>query len=135
MSRQRQPRASSIFLLELIIAIFIFIVSAAVCVEILATARTYSREAATLDIAVSECSSVAETVYSSNGLSDAINSLTDLYPEAAVKGNTVTITAGSMTIQCRFRTMEGMLSCRIEAVSEGKTIYSLKAEHFPGKGA
>lgn len=135
MSRLKQPRTSSIFLLELILAIFIFILSAAVCVEILAAARACSKEAASLDIAVSECSSVAETVYSSNSLPDAINGLTALYPEADVKGSNVTIETDSMTVNCHFAASDGMLSCHIEALSEDESIYTLDAEHFLGKGA
>lgn len=135
MSRYKQHNSASIFLMELIISIFIFVVATAVCMEIFATAKSYSSEANKLDLAVSECSSVAEVVYSSNSLSGAINTLSELYPDAGRDGETITINLDSMTIKCGFEASDGMLSCTIEAVSEDESIYSLNAKHYVGKGA
>lgn len=61
MIRKNRPRSSSLFLMELILAILFFSVASAVCVQIFVKAHLLSRRAEAKRHAVTECTNAAET--------------------------------------------------------------------------
>lgn len=60
MNEKKSTRRSSVFLLELMIAILFFSVASAVCTQVFVKAQDLSREARTLSQAVTACSNAAE---------------------------------------------------------------------------
>ncbi len=58
---------TSLFLIEMIIAVLFFSICAAICVQIFAKAYTTSRDTQTLNSAVTLCTSAAELFYGYNG--------------------------------------------------------------------
>ena len=59
---------ASLFLMELIIAILIFSLSSALCVQLFAKAHLLSNKTKDLNHAISLCESVAEVYYGVNGV-------------------------------------------------------------------
>lgn len=82
MNRRNRAKSSSLFLLELILAILFFSIASAVCVQIFVKSHLMSAEAQALNLAVSECSGAAEVIAASDSEGDALDTLTSLYPLA-----------------------------------------------------
>lgn len=80
MIRKNRPRASSLFLMELILAILFFSIASAVCVQFFVKAHLLSHESDALNHAVNECAGVAEILDSADSISDGIALLEQLYP-------------------------------------------------------
>ena len=70
MKYQRHNNTSSLFLLELILAVLFFFVASALCIQIFTTAHLMSQDARDLNFAVNEVSSMAEQM-SDGTLQDA----------------------------------------------------------------
>lgn len=70
MKYQRHNNTSSLFLLELILAVLFFSVASALCIQIFTKARLMSQDARDLNFAVNEVSSMAEQM-SDGTLQDA----------------------------------------------------------------
>lgn len=83
MSQQKQVKSSSIFLLELILAILFFSIASAVCVQIFVKAHTMSESSQALNFAVSECSGMAEVLTTADDLEEIKQHLETLYPMAS----------------------------------------------------
>lgn len=82
MKRANRTKSSTLFLLELIFAILFFSIASAVCVQIFVKAHLLSRDAQALQLAVNECTGVAELITTSPSM-DIINERFDLaYPNA-----------------------------------------------------
>ena len=62
MKYQRHNNTSSLFLLELILAVLFFSVASALCIEIFTKAHLMSQDARNLNFAVNEVSSMAEQI-------------------------------------------------------------------------
>ena len=73
--------SSSLFLIELIIALLLFIVTAAVCVQAFGKAQELNARAELMDFASNECSSVCELTSSADSYADAVRLLKIAYPE------------------------------------------------------
>lgn len=84
MRQQRQSHASSLFLLELILALLIFSVAGAVCVRFFVKAHTISSDSRILNHAVNVCASAAETVDGSDSAETALALLSAEYPTARI---------------------------------------------------
>lgn len=82
MVRKSRARSSSLFLMELILAILFFSVASGVCVQFFVRSHLLSRDSEALNHAVNECSSVAEIVCGTDGAENAAALLQELYPEA-----------------------------------------------------
>lgn len=65
MTHKTRPRSSSLFLMELILAILFFSIASAVCVQVFVKSHLLSREANALNHAVNLCTSAAETISAS----------------------------------------------------------------------
>lgn len=68
---------ASLFLMELIIAILIFSLSSALCVQLFAKAHLLSNKTKDLNHAISLCESVAEVYYGVNGDIEQIQKILD----------------------------------------------------------
>ena len=62
MKYQRHNNTSSLFLLELILAVLFFSVASALCIQIFTKAHLMSQDARDLNFAVNEVSSMAEQI-------------------------------------------------------------------------
>lgn len=79
-----QPsRRSSLFLLELILAILLFILSAAICIQVFVRSHTIEAKSTELNQAVYASTSIAELFRSDEDLSAALKRH---YPQAAHQG-------------------------------------------------
>ncbi len=84
MKHRNRAKSSSLFLLELVLAILFFSLASAVCVQFFVKSHILSRDAQRLNHAVSECSGMAEIVNTSDGMTNAIEVITGLYPDASL---------------------------------------------------
>lgn len=80
MTRRNRARSSSLFLMELIIAIFFFSAASAVCIQFFVKSHLLSQESNALNHAVNECASTAELINTSDSIEDCLNMLMRLYP-------------------------------------------------------
>ena len=85
MKYQRHNNTSSLFLLELILAVLFFSVASALCIQIFTKAHLMSQDARDLNFAVNEVSSMAEQILAGTLHSDTATSSDDT---AASSGDT-----------------------------------------------
>ncbi|MGI6766249.1 MAG: hypothetical protein ACOX4R_03405 [Lentihominibacter sp.] len=85
MKRRSRARSSSLFLLELIIAILFFSACTAVCIQFFVKSHTMSQDSGKLNFAVNECTALAEVIQSSDTGADAVSAIHDIYPGAEIQ--------------------------------------------------
>lgn len=83
MVRRSRARSSSLFLMELILAILFFSVASAVCVQFFVKSHLLSRDSDALNHAVNECSGATELMRAAENVSEYIELLKAQYPEGA----------------------------------------------------
>lgn len=88
MVRKNRAQSSSLFLMELILAILFFSITSAVCVQFFVKSHLLSQDAQILNHSVNECASVAEIADSSDSIADTVALLKDLYPDADYPSDT-----------------------------------------------
>lgn len=81
MIRRSRAQSSSLFLMELILAILFFSITSAVCVQFFVKSHLLSQESKILSQAVNECSNIAETFDSSDNIADVLSLLKADYPD------------------------------------------------------
>ena len=81
MVRRSRARSSSLFLMELILAILFFSVASAVCVQFFVKSHLLSRDSNALNHAVNECSGAAELMRAAGSVSEYIELLESQYPK------------------------------------------------------
>lgn len=81
MKHRNRAKTSSLFLLELILAILFFSLASAVCVQFFVKSHILSRDAQKLNHAVNECSGIAEIVTTSDGADEAVELIKEVYPD------------------------------------------------------
>lgn len=79
MTRKSRAKSSSLFLLELILAILIFSIASAICVQFFVKSHLLSRDSRVLELSISEVSSIAEIIYISDSLEDSVNTIVALH--------------------------------------------------------
>lgn len=84
MTRRNRAKSSSLFLLELILAILFFSIASAVCVQFFVKSHLLSRDAKELNSSVTEVSSIAELISVSDDLPSVIEMIQSEYPDADV---------------------------------------------------
>ncbi|MBR4832339.1 MAG: hypothetical protein IKZ97_06920 [Butyrivibrio sp.] len=84
----RSNARTSLFLMELIIAVFFFSLAAAVCIRLFVSAHTMSEKTTNLSNATVWSQNLAEAFYSCKGNVDEIATI---YPSAFITGDTVII--------------------------------------------
>lgn len=81
MIRRSRAQSSSLFLMELILAILFFSITSAVCVQFFVKSHLLSKESKALSQAVSECSNIAEITSISDSADTVISLLEEKYPD------------------------------------------------------
>lgn len=81
MTRKNRARSSSLFLMELILAIFFFSVASAVCVQFFVKSHLLSKQSHDLNYAVNECSNVAEILMTADSVKEGERLLKDIYAD------------------------------------------------------
>lgn len=85
MIRRSRAQSSSLFLMELILAILFFSITSAVCVQFFVKSHLLSRESRVLSQAVNECSNIAEVFDASEGTGDAVSLLKANFPDISAE--------------------------------------------------
>lgn len=80
-TQKNRARSSSLFLMELILAILFFSVASAVCVQFFVKSHLLNLDSNALTHAVNECSGVAEVITTTDSLTDGLSLLQAQYPE------------------------------------------------------
>ena len=80
MKHRSRARSSSLFLMELILAILFFSVASAVCVQIFVTSHMLSNDSRALNHGVNECANLAEIIDTADGIEDCLLLLKKTYP-------------------------------------------------------
>lgn len=80
MKHRSRARSSSLFLMELILAILFFSVASAVCVQIFVSSHMLSNNSRALNYGVNECASLAEIIDTADGIEDCLLLLKKEYP-------------------------------------------------------
>ncbi len=81
MIRRSRAQSSSLFLMELILAILFFSITSAVCVQFFVKSHLLSRESKALAQAVNECTNIAEIFDASESTEDAVSLLKANFPD------------------------------------------------------
>lgn len=145
MNRKNRAQSSSLFLLELILAILFFSLASAVCVQFFVKAHLLSRDARNINHAVNECSGIAEIVDASNSSEDALDLIQEIYEGAEKDTDVPSIRIyyddslipcgredGSYVLETIFSEGDDMLTADIsmEEAKNGDPIYQLTVEHY-----
>ena len=141
MNRRTTARRSSLFLIELIIAILFFAVACSICVQFFVKARLMSNEAATLTEAVESCTMASETISSGDSLEDISLRLDTVYPDsdadltALLSGSDDTLVfnlTDELSATCSLT--DGMLdvSLSYSTDTESEPVYTLTVEKYLG---
>lgn len=89
MTRRNRANLSSLFLMELILAILFFSIASAVCVQFFVKSHLLSEKAQELNISANEISSTAELILASKDLQSAADSISSVYPDAVVQNSSI----------------------------------------------
>ncbi|MDO4176124.1 MAG: hypothetical protein Q4D99_01435 [Bacillota bacterium] len=148
MKKRNRARSSSLFLLELIIAILFFSIASAVCVQFFVKSHSMSQESQDMNFAVSECSSIAEIVQTSDSQKDAVTEVRNLYPDAKITESEGLVTCSiyfdrnfnpcdsfdedfSYYIEADFESDGSMITCDLISTpaNNENAIYELEVKH------
>ena len=134
MKKRNRARSSSLFLLELIIAILFFSVASAVCVQFFVKSHTMSQQSQAMNFAVGECSSIAEIVQASDNEKEIVSLVKNIYPDVDVNSdgkytNLNIYIEPAYCINADFTTIDGMIDCNISAEKDNQSIYELEVKH------
>lgn len=143
MIRRSRANSSSLFLMELILAILFFSLTSAVCVQFFVKSHLLSQESKVLSRAVNECSNIAETYDSSDSIGNTLSLLKADYPDllevdaglSAVIYYDDTFSpcgkdAAVYTLRTQFSEEDTMLKADIRVTdSKNSVIYELNTNH------
>ena len=143
MKLRNRAHSSSLFLLELIIAIVFFAVAAGVCLQLFTASHVKSNRSEAITKAVSECSSVAELLESSDTELIFESSLSNYYKTGNWADNTFTVyfdkdfkesdeTSGSYVLTVNLSEGDNISSASInlsEPESNEPEVYGLNVSH------
>lgn len=138
---------SSLFLLELIAAIFFFCLAGAVCIRFFVKSHTLSQDTRNLDMAVNEASSAAELFKSED---DLLTSLEEYYPDGKISKDRTTYTIYYnndfepckksdekfvLTVTLKEKDVFILSTIKVVRLTDKKELYTLETEKYvPGKG-
>jgi hypothetical protein len=143
MYHRKRTDSSSLFLMEIVLAILLFAMTAAICISIFANAHTVSRSSEELSAAASETENAASVLRSSSSERGFINSMKDLFPEASVNESTVTVWYDESFEECSREKASYRLTASLDdsdsslltadisfyKKGSGKAIYSQRDKH------
>ena len=107
MNKRNRAQASSLFLLELTMAILFFSIASAVCVQIFVKSRAMSLHAEELNAAVREVSSAAEIVRASKSRAEAEEMIRSFYGDAVIWTETAVESMAGMPEENRADVSDG----------------------------
>lgn len=113
MIRKNRPRSSSLFLMELILAILFFSIASAVCVQFFVKSHMLSRDSNALNHAANECANIAEVLDTTDSLTECTELLSQLYPDGTYPN--ISQDAESNEIEITLCYDEAFLPCSTEA--------------------
>ena len=120
---KRLLSAASLFLIEQVAAVLIFIACAAVCTGVFVRAWQMTRDSADLTYASAAARSAAEAFYAAPDM-EALATLLD----AQVSGEALAVTDEGYTLRLSRRTEQGLLWADISVLtSDGDEVYTLSA--------
>lgn len=135
---------SSLFLMELIMAVLIFTVAATICIQMFVRSHTLSEESVRLNYAVVWCESMAESFYATDGdmelLADSLNTIkTDDYHVELYFDDSYAAVSSEMDYRYSVSGVlskypeTGLLSLKITCTDnvKGEEIYSLSPMLYP----
>lgn len=100
MNHKHETHSSSLFLLELVIAIVIFALCSAVSLQFFAKAHLWNKEAKALHFFSNECSMAAEICGISSSLEDFEKHLQNLYPDTPIKNGSLLLSYDDLLKPC-----------------------------------
>lgn len=121
MKHRNRAKSSSLFLLELILAILFFSLASAVCVQFFVKSHILSRDAQSLNHAVNECSGIAEIVNTSDGTEEVLDLITEVYSDAPIE--TYEENGDIPAVSVRIYYDEEFIPC-----TESEGVYTLQVE-------
>lgn len=121
MKHRNRAKSSSLFLLELILAILFFSLASAVCVQFFVKSHILSRDAQSLNHAVNECSGIAEIVNTSDGTEEVLDLITEVYFDAPIE--TYEENGDIPAVSVRIYYDEEFIPC-----TESEGVYTLQVE-------
>jgi Tfp pilus assembly protein PilE len=143
MDHRSKTDASGLILMEIVLAILIFAMLAAICISIFAKAHTLSRSSTELASAASEAENTASVLRASDSEDEFLQSMKVLFPDASIQGSTVTVWYDSSFSECAGKNASyrltaaaddsesGLLKADISFYRKGskKAVYTQKGEH------
>lgn len=147
MIRRSRAQSSSLFLMELILAILFFSITSAVCVQFFVKSHLLSQESKVLSQAVNECSNIAEAYDTSESIGDALSLLKNRYPdisaEPAASGQDTAAAViyyddtfspcgednAVYALKADFTQDDSMMTAHIEMTDDDSVIYELNTKH------
>ena len=149
MTRRNRAKSSSLFLLELILAILFFSIASAVCVQFFVKSHLLSQESRELQVSANEVSSVAELISTSSDEQAAIDLICSEYPGAQTSDtDKVTVFYDEdfsksaqkdavYVLNITLTREDFMLNAEMsmQKLKDGKDIYSLDISHHLQRGA
>lgn len=147
MKHRSRARSSSLFLMELILAILFFSVASAVCVQIFVTSHMLSNNSRALNYGVNECASLAEIIDTADGIEDCLLLLKKAYPGGTFSGSGTAAEAdllfcyddsfsfcgkenSSYTLSLHLSQADHTLTARMDfSEASGESIYQLETKY------
>ena len=138
MIRRSRAQSSSLFLMELILAILFFSITSAVCVQF------FVQKSKVLAQAVNECSNIAELYDTSDSIEEALSLLEENYPDVFVERGIQSAAviyydaafspcqkgAASYFLNAAFTEENSMLKANIKVTDSGDSVvYELNTDH------
>lgn len=133
MTHKYTSHSSSLFLIELILAILFFSIASAVCVQLFVKSHSLSKKAELLAISVNECSDAAEIIRSADSFTEIEKRLKEAYPDALSTENGLHIPyENGCQMNLYWEHPSGKILTEISyiQISTSETIYELKIEHL-----
>lgn len=124
---KKKMSRSGMLLLELMMAILIFSLAAAVCIQVFLKAHDLSQRAQELTQAVNCCGSAAETLRSAAGPDQALSRLENLYPQLEMGDGQARAAVDGGSLNIRWSRQEGLTRYTIAWNNDkGQQIYALE---------
>lgn len=124
---------SGLFLMELILSIFFFSLSGAICVQLFVKSHLISQQSVDLNRAVECCQNVAEVFYGCNGNKEEMMLLLDNSYQNTSDQSAFFLDEQPYTISVIIQEKDRMLVCTISAYKSSDLIYDLEVYLFPEK--
>lgn len=145
MKHHLKTHSSSLFLLELVVAILIFSFAGALSLRFFAKSHLWNQEAKVLNYFSNECSMAAELTGISPSVRELEKKLDLLYPDASKKEGSAELYYNENLLLCQkeeadyhysitYTEKNGLLNCnaKVTDLSSREIIYELSAKHDLG---